>query len=348
MLLDILDNLPCLCVSNNLLKMFLWILKECGIPNVPSYEAFQKMQSNLQALCGTKPTLSQSALGNIFYVNNVQESIKRVSWSIIWYVKDSIVDIQDFANPEIAKHIQFYPEEVNGPNPISEVWQAAWWKEFKPSELTPMYSQGYCQFYIKEVSQLKCGNMSFRMIGLYATRFLLQGVLLLLSIWWIPVIIFAPWTPMLISNCLIIFYQDGWIKNSNFEIIPASSFQYNYFDIQMRIGSDIPWKGMPLLYFQFEMSLIKKSQDGTDGPKMPNPLHKIAGDDDLYVVMMPLWCDDVSGNRSKQYNKHINMYMVNLNLPGQLLQQEDFVHFVSTSPHATALEQFTELKVQIK
>ena len=81
---------------------------------------------------------------------------------------------------------------------------------------------------------------------------------------------------------------------------------------------------------------------------MPNPLRKIAGGNDLYIVMMPLWCDDVSGNRSKQYNKHINMYMVNSNLPGQLLQQEYFVHFVSTSPHATAPEQFTELKAQIK
>ena len=31
---------------------------------------------------------------------------------------------QDFANPEVAKHLNFYPEEVEGSNPISEVWQA--------------------------------------------------------------------------------------------------------------------------------------------------------------------------------------------------------------------------------
>lgn len=83
-------------------------------------------------------------------------------------------------------------------------------------------------------------------------------------------------------------------------------------------------------------------------PNMPNKLRDIAGGKDLYVVMVPLWCDDVSGNRSKQYNKHINMYMVNSNLPGQLLQQEYFVHFVSASPHATAPEQFSVLKEQIK
>ncbi|KAJ6625670.1 hypothetical protein B0H10DRAFT_1782828, partial [Mycena sp. CBHHK59/15] len=85
-----------------------------------------------------------------------------------------------------------------------------------------------------------------------------------------------------------------------------------------------------------------------NAPKMPNALRKIARGDDLYVVMVPLWADDVSGNKSKQYNKHINMYMANPNLPGQLLQQEYFVRFVSTSPHATSPEQFSAIKEQIQ
>jgi hypothetical protein len=81
---------------------------------------------------------------------------------------------------------------------------------------------------------------------------------------------------------------------------------------------------------------------------MPNDLRALAEGDDLYVVMLPLWCDDVSGNKSKQYNKHINIYMVNSNLPGWLLQQEYFIQFVSTSPYATSPEQFSALKEQIK
>jgi hypothetical protein len=81
---------------------------------------------------------------------------------------------------------------------------------------------------------------------------------------------------------------------------------------------------------------------------MPNPLRVIAGGDDLYVVMVPMWADDVSGNKSKQYNKHMNMYMANSNLPGRLLQQEYFVRFVSTSPHASSPEQFSAIKEQIQ
>ena len=83
-------------------------------------------------------------------------------------------------------------------------------------------------------------------------------------------------------------------------------------------------------------------------PKMPNPLRKLADDEELYVVLLPLWCDNVLGNRSKQYNKHINMYTVNSNLPGQLLQQEYFVKFVSTSPHALSLEQFSAVLENVK
>ncbi len=39
-----------------------------------------------------------------------------------------------------------------------EVWQAERWKEFKLSQLTPMYSRGLRQFYIEELAQLWGGT----------------------------------------------------------------------------------------------------------------------------------------------------------------------------------------------
>lgn len=74
---------------------------------------------------------------------------------------------------------------------------------------------------------------------------------------------------------------------------------------------------------------------------MPNLLRDLADGEELFVIMVHVWANNVSGNILKQYNKHINMYMCNSNLPGRLLQQKYFVQFVSTSPHSTSPEQFS-------
>lgn len=81
---------------------------------------------------------------------------------------------------------------------------------------------------------------------------------------------------------------------------------------------------------------------------IPNACRSIDDGEDLFTVWMPFWADDVSGARSKQYQKHINVYTTNANLPGQLLQQEYFVRFVSTSPNAGALEQLKVVTEQVK
>jgi hypothetical protein len=83
-------------------------------------------------------------------------------------------------------------------------------------------------------------------------------------------------------------------------------------------------------------------------PVMPHPMRAIAEDQDVIVVFMPLWADDVSGNRSKQYNKHMNVLGANSNLPGKLLNQEFFQHFISTSQHASSAEQYSAILDMIK
>ncbi|KAF8519465.1 hypothetical protein JB92DRAFT_3292739 [Gautieria morchelliformis] len=73
---------------------------------------------------------------------------------------------------------------------------------------------------------------------------------------------------------------------------------------------------------------------------MPNPLHQAANGDELYTSFMYAWADDVTGNSTKLINAHKNVYLAHANIPGRLLQQEYFVHFISTSPEATTTEQF--------
>ena len=79
-MLDIVDNLPRLRMSSNLFRMVLWVLKESGLSNVPSYEAFRKMQTDLQKRCGSEPTECKSSLGNIFYMNDIQETVAWVCY----------------------------------------------------------------------------------------------------------------------------------------------------------------------------------------------------------------------------------------------------------------------------
>ena len=83
-------------------------------------------------------------------------------------------------------------------------------------------------------------------------------------------------------------------------------------------------------------------------PVMPNPWRAIAGGDEIIVIFLPIWVDDVSANKSKQYNKHINIYTQISNLPGRLLQQEYFVRFVSTSAYASSPEQLSAILARIK
>ncbi|KAJ6461207.1 hypothetical protein DFH09DRAFT_1114311 [Mycena vulgaris] len=210
----------------------------CGVPSVPSYRSFRKMQTGLRKLCGSEPTAHTSSVVNWFFMNDVRDTVAGY--------------IQDFANPEVAKHLNFYPEEASGP--ISEVWQAERWKELKPSELTSIFARGLRQFYIDKVSELDTGE----------------------------------------KTVLKLFHPQGY-------------------------------KCAP----------------------MPNPVRELAQGDDLYVVLVPFWADDVSGNKSKLYGKHISVYAQISNLPGWLLQQEYFLRFVSTSPDATSPEQFSTIKEQI-
>jgi len=55
------------------------------------------------------------------------------------------------------------------------------------------------------------------------------------------------------------------------------------------------------------------------------------------------WSDDVSGNVSKQYNAHTNVYVTNAHIPHQLLAQEFFIRYCSTSQAASSSEQFIAL-----
>ncbi|KAG2120871.1 uncharacterized protein F5147DRAFT_741763 [Suillus discolor] len=67
----------------------------------------------------------------------------------------------------------------------------------------------------------------------------------------------------------------------------------------------------------------------------------------VYTVPLIIFMDDVSGNISKQWNKHHAIYMSNTNLPHEMLEKEFFVRFVTSSPHVAPMELMRAMKQSI-
>jgi hypothetical protein len=79
----------------------------------------------------------------------------------------------------------------------------------------------------------------------------------------------------------------------------------------------------------------------------PNPLHTRSQGRMVYAVPLIIFMDDVSGNISKQWNKHHAIYMSNANLPREMLEKEFCVRFVTSSPHAAPMEMMSAMQDSI-
>lgn len=121
------------------------------------------------------------------------------------------------------------------------------------------------------------------------------------------------------------------VKEDVFIDIKASNIKMNFTTISM----------------QMESPLIIETQD-YHGECMLNPLCLVANGLPFYTIMIDVWFDDLSGNRSKSYNKHNNTCFSNRSLPRRLLQQEYHIHFAGTSQHASPTEQAGAVKEMIE
>ncbi|PPR03970.1 hypothetical protein CVT26_001073 [Gymnopilus dilepis] len=289
-LLDTLDNLPRTRISNSLMSVILWILKETGARDVPSLNHLRHVQTLLRA--SGVPTLQRkSPKGNVYSINDPRTLVA-----------------MDWANPSVCEEIRLYPViPVDGA--ISEVYHAEKWRTVDRHTLSPMYDAGNNKhYYIDEVASLKNGNyiIPLRWLQYSDGRIVAEAFAITLD-------------------------EQGLaaVQDSKTVLVQASDLSNNFLDlVDQRLIPD------------WDETAIKKGFPAS----MPNPDRALAEGDPLYTSWIDIFGDDVSGNRSKSWNKHWNIYFSHRNLPRKLLQQEFHVHFVSTSPVASIPEQFHGIK----
>ncbi|KAJ7284566.1 hypothetical protein C8J57DRAFT_1709000 [Mycena rebaudengoi] len=286
-LLDTLSNLPRLRISSSLMRVFLWVLKEAGCKDVPSFDHLRRVQKSLRADCGVPTIPCKSVQGNVFFMND-----------------PAAIVAQDWANPTIRKLIHVFPE-IPKDGIIREIWHAQKWrKNMDLDMLSPMYDSRGSHYYVNEVSRLKNGNF-------------------VIPIRWVIC------NDKVHADVFSISFND----QEGTSLVCSEEFVENYLD---------------LLHVRKIPKWAAGSIEAGHSARMPNLKRALAGGDPLYCSFVDYFGDDVSGNRTKSWNKHWNAYMTHRNLPRECLQQEFHTHFISTSPNASVTEQFNEFKSRVE
>jgi hypothetical protein len=96
LLLDLLNNLPRLWLSSSQLKMILWVMRECGAKDVPSYDTFHKKQKELRDACSIPVKREKSDLGNVFHTTNPADLIARVGVGLPTLRSSSLMGLAGF------------------------------------------------------------------------------------------------------------------------------------------------------------------------------------------------------------------------------------------------------------
>ncbi|KAF8519952.1 hypothetical protein JB92DRAFT_3112037 [Gautieria morchelliformis] len=224
-------------------------------------------------------------------IEQLREQVSHLSQDSDWYPYENKTD---YANPQIAPLLCFYPEEKEGC--VSEIWQMKRIKELPAEQLTPMVRKGLKDFYVNELAELRSGEYVIPHMWIIRNNV------------------------MCADARRVELTQDGLVVKPELINIQGDDLAFTYFDLMEEGG-------------------IKFVDDSVQA-LMPNPLRAVANGYELYMSFVFLWADDVGGNVSKMVNAHKNIYLAHVNVPGRLLQQEYFVRFVATSPHASTLEQF--------
>ncbi|KAI8456272.1 hypothetical protein BY996DRAFT_6412515 [Phakopsora pachyrhizi] len=245
-----------------------------------------------------------------------------------WYPFTKKEIMIELGNPLVSSCLEFYPEQSAGKN-IHKLSQRKKWLQEYPRDLrAQMISVGGKHYYIYEPVQINDGSvvvpMFFYIKGgkMYAKAYKLNFSVISSA----EVNIFISWNRD--------FYCDD-IKE-----IVGEDFLRPYAEI---IVSD-----RILLASKCRNILHEYTPEGKEIIQLPKPWRIKAEGKMIRHVPLSFYADDTSGNISKQWNKHISIYMSLAGLSPKFSNQEFNKLFVSTSNIASALDLaasvFEELK----
>ncbi|KAG8775794.1 hypothetical protein FRC12_001272 [Ceratobasidium sp. 428] len=212
---------------------------------------------------------------------------------------------QDFSNLSVRQHLEFYPDDCDGH--VSEIWHGDKMTLGENREqLTPMASYGGRSFFINEISLLNDGT--FFLTDMFLKR---HGEL------------HARGRKLEAHAEIGRMGLGGFCLSGTPVDYPLSCFQQNCVKLK-----DLNPDGI----------ILRSGDTESHEHFAPHPLRAKANGREVYSVPFVVFVDDVSGNTSKQWNKHWCCYGSNASLPREKLNERINIRFMSTSQHASPIE----------
>ncbi|KAH9080259.1 hypothetical protein EDB83DRAFT_2503408 [Lactarius deliciosus] len=308
--LDIVANIPRSSFSTQQINMMFWFLKANGVSRVPCVRTLHSQNAALHNMCGICTLEYDGVFGHKYFVNSLADII-----------------CQEMANPRVRPYLRFYPEDAG--KTVNEYWHAAHWHEVADSSLvTPMAVINNTHFFVYEPAVLTNGCV------VMPYRWFLHGRSIAARAW--------PLRAVKRGNDV------GWIvEKFKMVIVPQGEFLISFGSW----GVGQLHRPLPSTKCIFSSMLEPNGsifQWTLTDPKVGNRWRVLAGGARVYSFPIWLYCDDVSGNQLKRWNKHYSFLFSAAGLPCTLFQHEYNVHFLCTSNLAPPLEMLDGIVSQLE
>ncbi|TFK79574.1 hypothetical protein K466DRAFT_473373, partial [Polyporus arcularius HHB13444] len=274
---------------------------------VPTLYGLSKLKDRIHALVGDPTERVVSLSGNVFYLNGVKESL-----------------IKDYGNPLTRFAMMDYPRDDG--KRMSQVQNGSKMLLDIPPEVgSPAVRVNGDVYFVRELVLRADGSLFIPERFFYSEFGGSESV---------PAS--GVEQVFLEELCALgheVTVSEGGLRVADERVIvPISTFMKPY--------PELVESGVLEIGFTVECSSYSAN--------MPNHLHgKTRKGMMAYAVPLIVFMDDVSGNISKQWNKHHVIYMSNANLPREMIEKEFCVRFVTSSPHAAPMELMAAMKQSI-